>query len=79
MELYLHTLNTLFKQLGLASTDQAIQEFVDIHKPLPRGQLLYEADFWTPAQADFLKQAWDEDADWVEVVDMLDAQLRDQD
>jgi hypothetical protein len=36
---------------------------------------LYEADFWNNAQADFLKQAIDEDADWAEIVDHLNLML----
>ncbi|NMU76583.1 DUF2789 family protein, partial [Vibrio parahaemolyticus] len=33
--------------------------------------------FWTMSQANFLKQAIEEDADWAELVDQLDVMLRD--
>ena len=71
-----HTLNTLFDQLGLPSDDGEIEQFVSRHKPLARNVKLSHASFWNGAQAGFIKQAIAEDADWAEVVDQLDAQLR---
>ena len=37
---------------------------------------LHEAAFWTPAQADFLREEILEDADWAEAVDELNVRLR---
>jgi hypothetical protein len=36
---------------------------------------LHEAPFWTPSQAEFLRDAVCEDSDWAEVVDELNAGL----
>lgn len=76
MELPEHNLETLFEQLGLDNSDEAIEEFINRHKPVPHDLLLHEADFWSPAQAAFLKEAVEDDADWAMVVDSLDAMLR---
>jgi hypothetical protein len=76
MESPFHSLPSLFKQLGLDNSDEAIDRFIAAHKPLPSGMLLHEADFWSSAQAAFLQQEKAEDADWAEVVDQLDAMLR---
>ena len=63
-------------QLGLPSGAYALESFVARHRPIPAEVPLAEADFWTPAQAQFLREAIDSDADWAEVVDELDALLR---
>ena len=76
MESPIHTLTSLFDQLGLDSADHAIESFIDGHRPLAGNIALHEADFWNASQASFLKQEIDEDADWAEVVDQLDALLR---
>jgi hypothetical protein len=71
-----HSIHYLFDQLGLDSSDQGINAFVTKHGSLPANVKLYQANFWTEAQAAFLKQMIDEDADWAEVVDELDTKLR---
>jgi len=76
MESPAHNLNLLFEQLGLDSNDEAIDMFISKHKSIDYHGLLHEADFWSRSQADFLKQAVDEDADWAIVVDQLDSMLR---
>ena len=76
MESPVHTINALFEQLGLEDSDDAIQMFIEQHKPLASEVALHEAAFWNASQADFLRQAIEEDADWAEVVDQLDAMLR---
>lgn len=76
METPVHSLSSLFDQLGIDSTDQAIADFTNKNKPLPGNVELCEANFWNPSQASFLKQAKDEDADWAEIVDQLDVMLR---
>ena len=72
----IHTLSSLFKQLGLDNNDEAIEAFAAAHRPLAAAIELHEADFWNSAQAEFLRQEKAEDADWAEVVDQLDAMLR---
>jgi hypothetical protein len=76
MESTVHSQTSLFKQLGLDSTDSAIETFIGDHRPLPGNVELHEAKFWSASQASFLKQVKDEDADWIEIVDQLDALLR---
>lgn len=72
----IHTINSLFKQLGLDSSDQAIEDFIAKHSPLAPKIKLYEASFWNQSQQTFLKQMKEEDADWAEIVDQFDAMLR---
>ena len=76
MEPPIHNLNSLFNQLGLDSTDTAIEDFINSNNPLPNKIELHNADFWSPSQASFLIQVKDQDADWVEIVDQLDTMLR---
>jgi hypothetical protein len=71
-----HTLQTLFKQLGLASDEKAIASFIAEHKPLPDMVPLVQAEFWSLGQRAFLDESLKEDADWAEVVDQLDTLLR---
>ncbi len=77
MELHQHGMVELFQQLGLGSSDKEIKQFVLEHRQRRDAVLLYEASFWSDAQAAFLKQAIEEDADWAELVDQLDVMLRD--
>lgn len=70
-----HTLENLFEQLGLPSSAQAIDEFIARHRVSAYGNLA-DAGFWTPAQAEFIRECWQEDSDWTGVVDQLDARLR---
>lgn len=71
-----HPFSELFEQLGLAADEASIKAFLEQHAPLPPEMALYQAPFWNPAQAEFLYTALEEDADWAEVVDHLDASLR---
>lgn len=72
----IHSLASLFEQLGLDSSAQAIETFITNHKPLIKNMPLEEASFWSTAQANFLKKMKDEDADWAHVVDQLNLLLR---
>jgi len=76
MEPPIHSLNSLFEQLGLENTEEFIEDFINLHKPIDKNMLLYKAEFWSASQASFLQQAIEEDADWSEVVDYLDSMLR---
>ncbi len=70
-----HTMQTLFAQLGLSNSDTAIENFIQ-NNHLPADIPLENAAFWSAGQAQFIREAIAEDADWAEVVDHLDAQLR---
>ena len=69
-----YTLNDLFAQLGLDSTDEAIQQFV-VDNQLNESTKLVDAPFWTDNQRKFLKDEYRKDARWVEVIDDLNARL----
>lgn len=77
MEQPVHTLENLFKQLGLDHTPAAIEEFIASH-PLPEDVKMEEASFWNFAQKQLLEESRVQDADWAEVVDELAALLRHQ-
>jgi hypothetical protein len=76
MEVEGHSLVKLFKQLGLDNTEQAIQGFIKKNTPLSSKVELHKANFWSASQSSFLQQSKDDDADWAEIVDQLDAMLR---
>ena len=76
MDLSSHTFHSLFDQLGLPSSESEIQRFIAEHRPLSETVALADASFWTPAQAQFLREEIREDADWAEVVDQLNLALR---
>ncbi|WP_338592413.1 DUF2789 domain-containing protein [Shewanella khirikhana] len=68
-------LGHLFEQLGLDNTEQAINEFIASHQ-LAAADTIWQASFWSQAQAAFLKEALEADSNWSELVDLLDTQLR---
>ena len=71
MESPVHTLSSLFKQLGLADDPVSIDQFVAVHSPLNAQLKLADAFFWTDSQKAFLREEILEDADWAQVVDEL--------
>ena len=79
MDTSLHSMGTLFQQLGLPSDAQSIRAFIHEHRPLDPNVLLHQAPWWTPAQTAFLQESINQDADWAEAVDELDALLRHTD
>lgn len=76
MEPVNHRFHDLFVQLGLPCDAQGIAQFIRTHSPLPGHIALADAGFWTPAQADFLRETWQQDADWSHQVDQLNQALR---
>jgi hypothetical protein len=70
-----HTMAALFAQLGLPNSEIAMDNFMQ-NKHLPAEIPLESAAFWNAGQAQFIREAISQDADWAEVVDHLDAQLR---
>jgi len=53
METPIHSQTSLFLQLGLDSTDSAIESFIDSHRPLAGNIELHEAKLWSASQAFF--------------------------
>ncbi|MFZ2293836.1 MAG: DUF2789 domain-containing protein [Polaromonas sp.] len=76
MDNSIHRFSELFAQLGLPADAQSIGQFIATHAPLASDIDLPDAKFWTPAQAEFLKEEKLEDADWAELVDQLNLALR---
>ena len=76
MERPVHSMSNLFAQLGEANDPAAIARFIETHNPLPEDVKLHEAAFWSPSQATFLCESILQDADWAEVVDELNVELR---
>lgn len=76
MEQPVHSFTLLFAQLGLPSDAASISQFISRHSPLDEHLELADAPFWSAAQATFLREAVDADADWAETVDALSAALR---
>ena len=74
MDAPIPTLETLFAQLGLDSSPEAIDAFIVAHS-LPEDVKLIDAPFWSPQQAQFLKEELREDADWAIAVDELNQRL----
>ena len=71
------TLETLFNQLGLPSDKESINRFIEEHH-LKADQHIKSAPFWSSSQASFIKEALENDSDWSELVDILDAELHHQ-
>ena len=76
MDSPVHSLPSLFKQLGLDDDPVSIEKFVATHSPLKPELELADAFFWTASQKAFLREEILEDADWAEVVDELNLMLR---
>jgi Protein of unknown function (DUF2789) len=76
MDTSVHTLQTLFRQLGLADDEEQVNTFIALHRPLPSNIKLAEANFWNNGQSSFLAEALKEDSDWCASVDKLDCLLR---
>ncbi|WP_411834714.1 DUF2789 domain-containing protein [Pseudoxanthomonas mexicana] len=70
-----HPFSSLFDQLGLPSDDASIRAFIAGHSPLPDDMRLEEAPFWSPAQAQLLREERIEDADWIITIDQLNVAL----
>lgn len=68
------SINLLFDQLGLPSSDAEIEAFIAAHL-LPDGVKLSDAEFWDNSQRDFLKEQLNADAEWAIPVDELNERL----
>lgn len=74
MDTSAHTMTSLFDQLGLDSSDEGIKSFIKAHQ-LPPETKITAATFWSDGQRQFIKESYQNDADWIPVVDDLNAQL----
>lgn len=71
-----HTFSTLFQQLGLSADSDSIEDFIARYSPLPSEVALQDAPFWSESQAQFLEEGLEDDSDWAEIIDELDARMR---
>lgn len=69
-----HQFHDLFEQLGLASDEESVRKFCAEHS-LRESEKLSEAEFWSDAQKQFIKDAIIADADWVLTIDQLNTAL----
>lgn len=69
-----YSMNELFAQLGLDSSDEAIDSFI-ANNPLAKDEKLTESHIWTDNQRAFLQEEWNKDAAWVETIDELNVRL----
>lgn len=69
-----YNMNELFAQLGLDSSDEAIDSFIEKNQ-LAKEEKLTESDIWTDNQRMFLQEEWEKDAAWVEVIDDLNVRM----
>ncbi len=76
MENLQHAFHDLFAQLGLPCDAHSIAQFLQTHSPLPGDVALPDADFWSPAQATFLRESLQQDNGWAQQVDALSEALR---
>lgn len=73
-----HSMTDLFAQLGLPCEPGQIQAFIAQHRPLADDVRLADAPFWTPAQAAFIREQRQLDADWSQQIDALSVSLREK-
>lgn len=69
-----YSMNELFAQLGLDSSDEAIDSFIEKNS-LAKEEKLTESDIWNDNQRAFLQEEWDKDAAWVETIDELNVRM----
>ena len=68
------SINLLFDQLGLLSSDAEIEKFIEAHL-MPDGVKLVDAKFWNDSQREFLTEQLKADAEWAIPVDELNERL----
>lgn len=78
MQTTIPTLNSLFDQLGLPSSDSDIEYFIERHKPVGPSERLDELSFFNASQQAFLRESIADDATWAEVIDTLSTLLRQE-
>ncbi len=69
-----YSINDLFAQLGLDSSDEAIDNFIEKNK-LAKDEELINSSIWNDKQRMFLQEEWKRDAVWVEIIDELNVRM----
>ena len=76
MDKAIHHFSELFAQLGLPDDTRSIAEFLARHTAMAASMRLPDAPYWTPAQAEFLRESLAQDSDWSGLVDQLGKALQ---
>ena len=76
MEPFRHTMNDLYQQLGVGTQEAAIAAFIQSHQLAKTSKPVQYADCFTQHQQAFMQQAYEQDADWVALIEQLDVLLR---
>lgn len=76
MDKAIHYFNELFAQLGLPDDAVSIADFLTRHAAMSACMRLPDAPYWTPAQAQFLRESLMQDSDWSGLVDQLSKALQ---
>ena len=76
MNTSLPSMTNLFEQLGLASDEASIQEFIKAHQ-LEACVYICDAPFWSVGQRALLAEKTITDDDWTIVVDQLNEALHE--
>ena len=69
-----YSINDLFAQLGLDSSDEDINNFIEKNK-LAKDEELINSSIWNDKQRMFLQEEWKRDAVWVEIIDELNVRM----
>lgn len=69
-------MTNLFEQLGLDSSEGAIELFIATHQLCAQTKII-EADYWTDAQRQFLAEKIKSDGEWAIIVDQLNESLHE--
>ncbi|CAM4220615.1 DUF2789 domain-containing protein [Acinetobacter pragensis] len=69
-------MTNLFEQLGLDSSEEAIELFIATHQ-LNAKTKITEADYWTEGQRQFLAEKIKSDGSWAIIVDQLNESLHE--
>ena len=69
-----YSMNDLFAQLGLDSSDEAIETFIADNQ-LAKEERLVDAHIWSDKQRMFLQEEWRQDAAWAPTIDELNVRL----
>lgn len=69
-----YNINDLFAQLGMDSSDEAIDAFIDNNK-LDKDEELVNAKVWDDKQRMFLREEWKKDAVWALLIDELNVRM----
>ena len=69
-----YSMNDLFAQLGLDSSDDAIERFIADNQ-LAKDEKLVDSNVWDDKQRMFLQEEWRQDAVWAQTIDELNVRM----